>query len=57
MALDLAIYLQRVLFHAVPALWRLHRHCVRGRYDRDHMVDIHRMDDEKLATAGHAVTG
>ena len=25
MALDLAIYLQHVLFHAVPALWRFHR--------------------------------
>jgi len=25
MLLDLAIYLQHVLFHAVPALWRLHR--------------------------------
>jgi sterol desaturase/sphingolipid hydroxylase (fatty acid hydroxylase superfamily) len=25
MALDLAIYLQHRLFHAVPALWRLHR--------------------------------
>jgi sterol desaturase/sphingolipid hydroxylase (fatty acid hydroxylase superfamily) len=25
MALDLAIYLQHVLFHAVPALWRLYR--------------------------------
>ena len=25
MVLDLAIYLQHVLFHAVPALWRLHR--------------------------------
>jgi sterol desaturase/sphingolipid hydroxylase (fatty acid hydroxylase superfamily) len=25
MALDLAIYLQHVLFHAVPVLWRLHR--------------------------------
>ena len=25
MALDLAIYLQHVVFHAVPALWRLHR--------------------------------
>ena len=24
-ALDLAIYLQHILFHAVPALWRLHR--------------------------------
>src|SRR5436190_341984 len=24
-ALDLVIYLQHVLFHAVPALWRLHR--------------------------------
>ena len=23
--LDLAIYLQHVLFHAVPGLWRLHR--------------------------------
>jgi sterol desaturase/sphingolipid hydroxylase (fatty acid hydroxylase superfamily) len=23
--LDLAVYLQHVLFHAVPALWRLHR--------------------------------
>src|SRR5262245_62693281 len=23
-ALDLAIYLQHVMFHAVPALWRLH---------------------------------
>ncbi len=25
LTLDLAIYLQHVLFHAVPALWRLHR--------------------------------
>ena len=25
MAMDLAIYLQHVMFHAVPALWRLHR--------------------------------
>ena len=25
LALDLAIYLQHVLFHAVPALWRIHR--------------------------------
>jgi len=25
LALDLAVYLQHVLFHAVPALWRLHR--------------------------------
>ncbi len=25
LALDLAIYLQHILFHAVPALWRLHR--------------------------------
>ena len=25
LVLDLAIYLQHVLFHAVPALWRLHR--------------------------------
>ena len=25
MALDLAIYLQHVLFHAIPTLWRLHR--------------------------------
>jgi sterol desaturase/sphingolipid hydroxylase (fatty acid hydroxylase superfamily) len=25
LGLDLAIYLQHVLFHAVPALWRLHR--------------------------------
>jgi sterol desaturase/sphingolipid hydroxylase (fatty acid hydroxylase superfamily) len=25
LALDLAIYLQHVMFHAVPALWRLHR--------------------------------
>jgi sterol desaturase/sphingolipid hydroxylase (fatty acid hydroxylase superfamily) len=25
MALDLAIYLQHVLFHSVPVLWRLHR--------------------------------
>jgi sterol desaturase/sphingolipid hydroxylase (fatty acid hydroxylase superfamily) len=25
MALDLAIYLQHVVFHAVPSLWRLHR--------------------------------
>jgi sterol desaturase/sphingolipid hydroxylase (fatty acid hydroxylase superfamily) len=25
LALDLAIYLQHVVFHAVPALWRLHR--------------------------------
>ncbi len=25
LALDLAIYLQHVMFHAVPALWRVHR--------------------------------
>jgi sterol desaturase/sphingolipid hydroxylase (fatty acid hydroxylase superfamily) len=25
LALDMAIYLQHVMFHAVPALWRLHR--------------------------------
>ena len=25
LALDIAIYLQHVMFHAVPALWRLHR--------------------------------
>jgi sterol desaturase/sphingolipid hydroxylase (fatty acid hydroxylase superfamily) len=25
LALDFAIYLQHVLFHAVPVLWRLHR--------------------------------
>lgn len=25
MVLDLAIYLQHIMFHAVPALWRLHR--------------------------------
>ena len=25
MALDLAVYLQHVLFHAIPTLWRLHR--------------------------------
>lgn len=25
LALDLAVYLQHVLFHAVPALWRVHR--------------------------------
>lgn len=25
LALDLAVYLQHVMFHAVPALWRLHR--------------------------------
>lgn len=25
LALDLAIYLQHVMFHAVPGLWRLHR--------------------------------
>ena len=25
LVLDLAIYLQHVLFHAVPVLWRLHR--------------------------------
>ena len=24
-ALDLAVYLQHVMFHAVPALWRVHR--------------------------------
>ncbi|WP_217995049.1 sterol desaturase family protein, partial [Methylogaea oryzae] len=24
-ALDLIIYFQHILFHAVPALWRLHR--------------------------------
>lgn len=36
--LDLAIYLQHVLFHAVPALWRLHR--------------VHHADLELDATTG-----
>ena len=36
--LDLAIYLQHVLFHAVPALWRLHR--------------MHHADPELDATTG-----
>src|SRR5262245_419949 len=35
MALDLAIYLQHVLFHAVPALWRLHR-----MHHADQEVDV-----------------
>jgi len=37
-ALDLAIYLQHVLFHAVPALWRLHR--------------VHHADQDIDATTG-----
>jgi sterol desaturase/sphingolipid hydroxylase (fatty acid hydroxylase superfamily) len=45
-ALDLAIYLQHVMFHAVPALWRLHRmHHADLEYDvttglRFHPVEI-----------------
>lgn len=46
LALDLAIYLQHVMFHAVPALWRLHRmHHADLEYDvttglRFHPVEI-----------------
>jgi len=45
-ALDFAIYLQHVMFHAVPALWRLHRmHHAALEYDvttglRFHPVEI-----------------
>jgi sterol desaturase/sphingolipid hydroxylase (fatty acid hydroxylase superfamily) len=45
-ALDLAIYLQHVMFHAVPALWRLHRvHHADPDYDvttgaRFHPIEI-----------------
>ena len=38
LAFDLAIYLQHVMFHAVPALWRLHR--------------MHHADQEFDATTG-----
>jgi sterol desaturase/sphingolipid hydroxylase (fatty acid hydroxylase superfamily) len=34
-ALDLAVYLQHVLFHAVPTLWRFHR-----VHHADHDVDV-----------------
>ncbi len=46
LAFDLAIYLQHVMFHAVPALWRLHRmHHADLEYDvttglRFHPVEI-----------------
>lgn len=46
LVLDLAIYLQHVMFHAVPALWRLHRmHHADLEYDvttglRFHPVEI-----------------
>ncbi len=46
LALDLAIYLQHVMFHAVPTLWRLHRmHHADLEYDvttglRFHPVEI-----------------
>ena len=33
--LDLAIYLQHVMFHAVPALWRLHR-----MHHADQAIDV-----------------
>ena len=38
LALDLAIYLQHVMFHAVPALWRLHM--------------VHHTDQDLDATSG-----
>jgi hypothetical protein len=57
-ALDLAIYLQHVLFHAVPALWRLHR--VRAfkqfrdpaEQRLDHMLTQPFRDDDTSYTLG-----
>ena len=54
-ALDLAIYLQHVMFHSVPALWRLHRmHHADLEYDvttglRFHPVEILMSMGVKLA--------
>jgi sterol desaturase/sphingolipid hydroxylase (fatty acid hydroxylase superfamily) len=54
MALDLANYLQHVLFHAVPALWRLHRvHHADLEVDvttgtRFHPIEIHLSVELKL---------
>ena len=54
--LDLAIYLQHVLFHAVPALWRLHRvHHADLDYDlttgaRFHPIEIFLSMGIKFAT-------
>ena len=49
---DLVIYLQHVMFHAVPALWRLHRY--RGRAERrDHgKLKKHRQDDFQWMKSG-----
>ena len=54
MALDLAIYLQHVLFHAVPALWRLHRmHHADLEFDVTTGVRFHPI--EILLSMGHQV--
>jgi sterol desaturase/sphingolipid hydroxylase (fatty acid hydroxylase superfamily) len=56
--LDLAIYLQHVLFHAVPALWRLHRmHHADLEFDvttgaRFHPIEILLSMTIKLAIVG-----
>ena len=58
LALDLAIYLQHVMFHAVPALWRLHRmHHADLEFDvstglRFHPVEILLSMAIKLAVVG-----
>ena len=55
LALDLAIYLQHVMFHAVPAFWRLHRmHHADMEFDvttglRFHPVEILMSSGVKLA--------
>jgi sterol desaturase/sphingolipid hydroxylase (fatty acid hydroxylase superfamily) len=50
--LDLAIYFQHVLFHAVPALWRLHRmHHADLAFDVTTGVRFHPVESRKLGTS------
>ena len=51
--LDLAIYLQHVLFHAVPAFWRLHRvHHTDMTFDLTTAVRFHPVDELPRTASG-----
>ena len=52
LALDFAIYLQHVLFHAVPVLWRLHR-----MHHADLDIDVTFKSDGTFTALGGASTG
>jgi len=51
--LDFAIYLQHVMFHAVPALWRLHMvHHADQDFDLTTGVRFHPIENHRMSEAG-----